>query len=279
MTSRRQLLASIGAIAADRIIAAAPLKFGHRQANMEVAPGPEVFDLARRIPGLDGVELQVFFKNTTLWDDATREPYLAAAKRTGLKIPSIAGIWPPNASLLQPTAEEHLRKAIHVAESLGAVTILAATFEQNCPDMNKEESYGPVVALLQKVSAAAKDAGVVIGLETSNTPEEDRKLIDLVNRPSIRVYYDLDNVERYQHTNQAVPGIAVLGSRIRQVHLKNETRLLADPGRVNWSAAVKALKRIRYNGWFMFETAHTSQDQCVEATKQNIAFVTHQFSS
>ena len=59
-------------------------------------------------------------------------------------------------------------------------------------------------------------------METSNTPADDRKLIDLVDRPSIKIYYDLDNVESYDHTGQAVPGIALLRSRIRQVHLKNQ---------------------------------------------------------
>lgn len=242
-------------------------------------PGPAVFDLAQQIHGLSGVELQVFFKGTTLWDRDNLNSYKRAAERTGLAIPSIAGIWPPGASLLQPTAEEHLRKAIAAAHALGAVTILAACFEQNCPKMDQEQSYGPVVALLEKVSGAAADAGVVIGMETSNSPAEDRKLVDLVNRPSIGVYYDLDNVERYNHTHEAVPGVALLGKRIRQVHLKNEDRLLEQPGRVDWAAAVKALAAIHYPGWFFFETAHSGPRQCIEATQKNIAFVKKNFTA
>lgn len=242
-------------------------------------PGPAVFTLAKQIQGLSGVELQVFFKGTTLWDQETLLGYQRAAKRTGLTIPSLAGIWPRGASLLQPTAEEHLLKAIRAAETLHATTILAACFEQNCPKMGQEESYGPVVALLQKVSGAARDAGVTIGMETSLDPEDDRNLIDLVNRPNVRVYYDLDNVERYLHTGEAVRGIALLGSRIRQVHLKNEDRLLEQPGRVNWADAVKDLAAIGYTGWFVFETSHASPQQCIEATQKNIAFVTRHFVS
>ena len=241
------------------------------------APGPAVFDLAKQIHGLSGVELQVFFKGTKLWDRETLSGYLDAAKRTGLIIPSLAGVWPPGASLPQPTAEEHVRKAIQAAESAHATTILVACFEQNCPKMDQEQSYGPVVAMLQKVSGAARDAGVTIGMETSNSPAEDRKLIELVDRPSVRVYYDLDNVERYAHTNEAVPGIALLKSRIRQVHLKNENRLLEQPGRVNWASAVKGLAAIGYAGWFVFETSHSGPQQCVESTDKNIAFVTRNF--
>jgi sugar phosphate isomerase/epimerase len=276
MNRRQFVLSSLAAVAG----AAAPTpKFGHRQANIVTEAGPAVFDLAKQIHGLSGVELQVFFKGTTLWDKEVLSGYKKAAERTGLVVPSIAGIWPPGASLLKPTAEEHLRKAIQVAESLRASTILAASFEQNCPKMDQEQSYGPVVALLQKVSGAAKDAGVVIGMETSNSPAEDRKLIELVNRPSIRVYYDLDNVERYEHTNEAVSGIEVLGNRIRQVHMKNEDRLLEQPGRVNWAAAAKALAKIGYPGWIVFETSHSGPQQVVEATQKNIEFVTRNFSA
>ena len=282
---RRQFLisslaAAAGAAVARELRAAAPaaLRFGHRQANMVTDPGPAVFDLAKQIHGLSGVELQVYFKGTTLCDAATLAPYKSAAARTGLTIPSIAGIWPPGASLLDKSAEENLRNAIRAAQSLGAVTILAACFEQNCPKMDREESYGPVVTLLQKVSAAARDAGVTIAMETSLTPSEDKQLMGLVDRPNIRVYYDLDNVDRY-HPGTALPGIAVLKSLIRQVHLKNEDRLLEQPGRIDWAAAAKGLAAIGYSGWFFFETSHSGPQQCVQATEQNIAFITRNFAA
>jgi sugar phosphate isomerase/epimerase len=271
------LAAAVGA-AACRGGETTALKFGHRQANMVNDPGPAVFDLAKQIHGLSGVELQVYFKGTTLCDQPTLASYKSAAERTGLATPSVAGVWPPGATLLDGAAEENLRNSIKVAKQLGAVTILAACFEQNCPNMDRESSYGPVVALLQKVSGAARDAGVTIAMETSNTPAEDRKLIDLVDRPSIRVYYDLDNVEKY-HTGASVPGIPILKERIRQVHLKNEDRLLEQSGRVDWASAVKGLAAIGYGGWLFFETAHTSPQQCVEATQKNIAFVSQNFTT
>src|ERR1039458_5187540 len=136
MQRRQFLLFSLTAAAgaaAQRGDAAATLKFGHRQANMVNDPGPAVFDLAKQIKGLSGVELQVYFKGTTLCDRATLEAYQSAAKRTGLIIPSLAGVWPPGATLLQPTAEENLRKAIAAAETAHATTILVVCSEQNCP--------------------------------------------------------------------------------------------------------------------------------------------------
>lgn len=39
------------------------------------------------------------------------------------------------------------------------------------------------------------DAGVVLGLETSLSPADNRKLVDLVNHPAVQVYYDVHNFE------------------------------------------------------------------------------------
>ena len=48
---------------------------------------------------------------------------------------------------------------------------------------------------------------------------------------------------------------------------------MEQPGPVDWAAAVKNLSKIRYSGWFVFETSHTGPAQCIEATEKNIAFV------
>ncbi len=257
-----------------------PLKLGHRQANMTKQPGPGVFEIARRRPGISGVELHVQFEKTTLWERDTLLSYKRGAAEAGLLIPSLAGVWTGGASLVQPgPAEETIRKSIQAAEALQARVILVAAFNQNCPDMEREQSYGPVVAMLQKVGPAAADAGVTLGLETSLDPADDRKLIDLVGHPAVKVYYDADNVERFGHKDAGVPGFAVLGkSRIAQIHVKNEDRLLEEPGRVNWTEAFKVIRGIGCQGWLVFESTHSGPEQCVEATRKNIEFIRRQFA-
>ncbi len=244
-------------------------------------PGPEVFDLARRIPGITGVELQVHFQKTTLWDRDTLEAYRRGAAKTGMQIPSLAGIWAEGASLVKPgPAEEAIRKSIAAAEALKARVILAAAFNANCPRMDQEASYGPVVEMLQKVAGAAAGAGVTLGLETSLSPADDKKLIDLVARPAVKVYYDADNVERFGHKGQGAAGHEIIGkSRIAQIHVKNEDRLLEEPGRVEWTAALQAIRRIGYQGWLVFESSHSGPEQCIESTAKNIAFIRRQLAS
>jgi sugar phosphate isomerase/epimerase len=167
-----------------------------------------------------------------------------------------------------------LLKAIRAAKLIGARVILVAFFRDNCPNMESEASYGPVVELLKAAAGPAADAGTVLGLENSLSPADNKKLVDLIGEESVRVYYDLDNVEFYGHEGQAVPGIALLGKdRICQVHVKNEERLIEEPGRVDWRAAFQAFNGIGYDGWYLFESKHSGPEQLVEATARNISFL------
>ena len=57
-----------------------------------------------------------------------------------------------------------------------------------------------------------------------------------------------------------------------------EERLIEEPGRVDWRAAFAALKKIGYEGWYVFESQHSSREQMVEATERNIAFMREQLA-
>jgi sugar phosphate isomerase/epimerase len=291
--SRRQLtrLASWGAVAAGtgwmtrsasaaKTIAAPqdtriPLKFGHRAANMKMLGNFDVFKMARRIPGLMGVELQVASGNPNLRDMDTVRRYKREANRWGIMIPSVAGPWDPGVSILQSAAaESNLAQSIRVAELLGSSVVLVPFFQKDAPDMSNEASYGPVVQLLQRAAPSAADAGVTLGLENSLSPGDNAKLLKLVNHPSVKVYYDIHNMAHYGHTAEAISGIKLLGrNQICQVHIKNRDRLIEEPGLVDWSAALRALSEIGYAGWYVFESDHKNSDQLIDSTEKNIAFL------
>ena len=283
MITRRQLLAtpvSATALAAvqpgqrQRV----PLKIGHRAASMKMVGDLGLFRLARRIPGLMGVEPQVAQGEPNLWDADNVRRYKWEAHRWGVDIPSLSGIWGRGVSIrTSPVAGIHLLKSIRTAEMLGARVILVAFFRANAPDMNDESSYGPVVELLREAARPARDAGVVLGLENSLSPADNKKLIDLIAEESVKVYYDPHNMEHYGHTDLSVPGIKLLGKeRICQVHVKNEDRLIEEPGRVDWPAAFAAFNEIGYEGWYVFESKHTGPEQLIASTAKNIEFLKSQ---
>ena len=268
-----------GAAAMEEKPALTP-RFAHRQAQMLTEPGQSVFQLAAKIPGLSGVQLQMIWKGTDISDGTRSADLRQQAHDNGVIVPSIAGIWKPGENIFKAdVAERAIGNAIRAASTLGARVILIVMFKENCPDMNNPDSYNPVVSLLRHMSAPALDAGITLCPETSLTPADDRKLIESVDRPSVRCYYDAMNTETY-HPGQGVSGIKTLGPLIGECHLKNGNRRLdQSPSPVNWAAAIEAYRDIHYDHWFCFETEHASSQAVIDDTAANINFVKSHFAA
>jgi len=261
-----------------------PYKIGIRQASLRnprdasksMVGDLDIFKVARDIPGIIGVELQVASGRPNMRDLAVARDYKAQAYRWGLSVPSTAGVW--SSKPWSPDAESELLNSIRATEILGARVMLVAFFGETAPDMTSEASYGPVVSILRKVAPHAEEAGVILGLENSLSPKENRELVDRVGHRAVKVYYDLDNMYHYGHGDQAVAGVELLGlDRIAAVHVKNKGRILKEKWRIDWAAAFQALNEIRYDGWLIFETAHKSHQQCKEMTRDNITFIKEHF--
>jgi sugar phosphate isomerase/epimerase len=236
-----------------------------------------VIKTAASIPGILGVELQVTSGKQNLRDWDVVRKYKQEAERWGIGIPSLAGVWDRGVQLYSPSAADNLKQSIRAAEMLGAKVILVAFFKKNAPDMTKEASYGPVVELLQQTATSAADAGVVIGLENSLSPADNRKLVDLVDHAAVGVYYDPHNMAHYGHGDQAIPGIRLLGKqRICMVHVKNADMLIEQPGLIDWRLAFRAFNGIGYDGWYVYETRHEHLEDCIQDTKKNNLFLQQQ---
>jgi len=141
------------------------------------------------------------------------------------------------------------------------------------PQDGRRASYGPVVELLQKLSPVAADAGIVLGLELSLSLAEHRKFLALIDRPNVRIYWDATGVDSMQHPTEGLQGIQTLGDLICQQHLKNGNKLMEEPGLIEWTKALPAIKASGYQGWLAFETPHATPEACVEQTRKNVAFV------
>lgn len=253
---------------------AVPLKIGIRAASMKMAGNLDVIKTAASIPGIMGVELQVTAGNPNLRDGDTVRRYKREADRWAMHIPSLAGVWDRGVEIGGPAAADNIRLSIQAAEILGSGVLLLASFKEQAPDMSREASHGPIVAMLRKVAPAAADAGVTLGLENSLSPADNARLVDLVGHPAVRVYYDVHNMAHYGHGDQAVTGIRLLGrERICAVHVKNEDKLIEEPGPIDWAAAFHAFAEIGYEGWYVYETRHANIGDCVEDTPKNNAFL------
>ncbi len=251
-----------------------PLKIGIRAASMRMVGDFGVIKTAASIPGILGVELQATGGRINLRDfDAVRH-YKREADRWAMRIPSLAGVWDRGVQIHSPTAMDSVVKSIRAAEMLGSRVLLLAFFRENAPDMTREESFGPIVAMLRETGRHAADAGIVLGLENSLSPADNKKLVDLVDYPAVGVYYDLHNMAHYGHGDQAIPGVKLLGNeRICMVHVKNGSELLSEPGPIDWAATFRAFNEIQYDGWYVYETGHESTEDCIKDTGKNNEFL------
>lgn len=283
--NRRQFLQatlSAGAVASVGVkasaiadwAAASPLKIAHREGNMLRTSSPGVYELAAKIPGLSGIEVQTTRSN--LWDRDTVLAYKRESLRWNMRTVSMGGSLPNGGTLLDAgPCEQSLRKTIRAGEILGAGVVLVPGFRETCPKMDDEASYGPVVQLLKRLAPVAEDAGIVLGLELSLNTDEYVKLLGLVDHPAVRAYWDATGTESMVHNGEGIKGIEVLGgAKIVQMHLKNNRDpLMENPGLVDWSKAWPAIRKSGFEGWFAFETPHASPEACVEETKKNVAWV------
>lgn len=261
-----------------------PYKIGIRQASLRNPDNPEknmvanfdTFRVARDINGIIGVELQVASGNPNMRDMEVARRYKAESHKWGLDIPTTAGVWTGGA--WGPNAILDLILSIQATELVGARIMLIAFFRDNAPDMSDRNSYGPVVDILQSVAPRAREAGIILGLENSLSPADNKKLVDLVGDPTVQVYYDPENMYHYGHEEESVPGIKLLGKeRIAAVHVKNHGRPISYNWRVDWSKALKELTELQYEGWLIFESSHESHAQCVKDTEANIEFIKDHF--
>ena len=255
MTNRRDFLrggfaiASVAASAAftrDSLLAWAaqsPIKLAHREGNMLRTSSPGVYELAAKISGISGIEVQTTRSN--LWDRDTVLAYKRESLRWNIRTVSMGGSLPNGGTLLDPgPCEQSLRKTIRAGEILGAGVVLVPGFRETCPKMDDEASYGPVVKLLKTLAPVAEDAGIVLGLELSLTTDEYVKLLGLVEHRAVRAYWDATGTESMVHNGEGIKGIEVIGAKIVQMHLKNNRDpLMENPGLVDWSKAWPAIRK------------------------------------
>jgi sugar phosphate isomerase/epimerase len=235
---------------------------------------PAVYEMAASIPGLSGIEVQTV--RSKLWERENVLAYKKESNKWGIRTASMGGTLPGGQSITVPgPAEESLRKTINAAEILGASTVMVAGFRETCPKMNDEASYGPTVEMLKRLGPVAEDAGITLALLLSLNVEEHIKLMDLVGHPAVRIYWDGTGTESMVHNGEGVKGFEVLGDRIYQIHMKNGNKLMEEPNvsNVDWTKGWPAIRKLNFQGWYIFETGHASPEACIEDTKRNIAWI------
>lgn len=216
---------------------------------------PASFALAARI-GLDGV--QVDFgrpaegaKTLPLLDPAHQDKILAAAAEQRVAIASLAlGVLNGVPYKSDPLAEQWVLDSVRVLERMKQRVALLAFFSKG-DLVDDEPGIAETIRRLKKLAPRAEAAGVVYGIESWLKAPVLERILDAVNSPSIKVYYDVGNMQKVGEDVGAA--IRRLGrERICEIHLKDYDDLYGK-GSMDFPAVRRALDAIGYRGWLGIE--------------------------
>ncbi len=235
-----------------------------------------VFDTAAKI-GLDGVQLGIprtEQEKLSLRRPEVQEQFRAAAQRAGVQIMGTAcQFGKPLKS--EPVAALVLHDWIEVTHNLGARVMLVPFFgKANIVDVNVKEEFDRVVAVLRELAPRAEKSNVILGLENTLSAVDNRKILDAVGSPAVKVYYDVGNSTNNGH--QVLEEIRALGKEyICEFHIKDGRNLLG-AGKIDMPAIAQAIRDIGYDQWLVLETS--SPTDLVADTKTNLAYVRQVFT-
>jgi hexulose-6-phosphate isomerase len=233
--------------------------------------------------GFDGIELNYDLDNDLSPKAGPRE--LRAIRKTAEKIGiAISGLcsflfWPysltSNDVAKRKRGEELAGLMLEAAHELGTENLLVVPGAVHIPWI-KDHDPVPLErcdrlarAAVARMVPRAEKLGVFLNIENIFfngyllSPGDMNAFVDSFKSKNVRVHFDTGNIMLFQFPED---WIAALGSRIKNIHLKefskNGTdhsldcfRTLLD-GTTNWPAVLEALAKIGYRGYLTFEYFH-----------------------
>ncbi len=220
---------------------------------------PEAFALAARI-GLDGVQVDFGrpkegVTTLPLFGPAQQDKILAASAQEGVAISSLAlGVLNHVAYKGDPTAEQWVLDSVGVMQRMKIRLALLAFFA-NGDLVGDAAGVTETVRRLKKLAPRAEAAGLVYGIESWLKAPELEQILDAVNSPAIKVYYDVGNMQKVGE--DVGTAIRRLGrERICEVHLKDYDDLYGK-GSMDFPKVRTALDASGYRGWLGIEGIKT----------------------
>ena len=249
------------------------MKYGVVQGRLKDEQKDE-FQLAAEA-GFDGVQL-VFGANNheqnVLWTDEGVAELKARAAAAGIAIPSVCGGYYNQRGLADH--DEALRKSgvdvlLHLIDTcadVGMENILIAFFGNGELKEEKQEDY--VVEAMAKCAPKAQERDLILALETTLPAKRFRALVERIDHPFVKIYYDLANPVMWDEN--PAEGLDILGDLVDQIHVKDrgedDGNVQLGTGRVPYPDVVKAIRKIGYDGWLVLETP-AGNDETVENLK------------
>ncbi len=226
--------------------------------------------------GFDGVELPIFGGTP-----AEYKPIRAELDKLGLKCTTVT-ILTKETNAISPDAAvrkkagEWLKTVVEINHVLGSETVVGpyhsaiGEFSGKGPTDDEKKWSADV---LRQAAEFAKSANLMMAIEYLNrfecymltTAAQAVELVKAVNHPNFRTMYDTFHAH-IEEKDQA-SAIRTVAPVLAHVHISENDRGTPGTGQVNWDAAFKTLKEIKYDGWLTIEAFGRALPDLAAATK------------
>jgi sugar phosphate isomerase/epimerase len=223
------------------------------------------FELASKI-GADGVEVDMgglgtreTFENK-LTDAALRDQFIAKHKELGLEISSMAmsGFYAQSFAE-RPNVDRMVQDCIDTMKLMKVKVAFLPLGVQG--DLVKYPHLRPaIVERLKLIAPRAREAGVIIGIETALDAREEVRLLDEIDSSSVQSYFNFANA--LQNKRNLCEELKILGKdRICQIHCTDEDGVwLENNKRLDLHEVKKILDKMKWKGWLVVERSRDASD-------------------
>jgi L-ribulose-5-phosphate 3-epimerase len=223
------------------------------------------FQLTKDI-GADGVEVDMgglgsrpTFDNQLL-KDSVRQQFLDKAKEFNLEIPSLAMTGYYAQSFCQ--RQEFIKSIEDCIQTMKLMNVKVAFLPLGvqCDLVKKPELRDSVVSRLKLAGNMARQAGVVIGVETALDAKGELQLLKDVSSPAIKSYFNFSNAVK--NGRDISKELETLGRKnIIQIHCTDDDGVwLQNDSKIDMPKVKQTLDRMKWSGWLVIERSRDAKD-------------------
>jgi sugar phosphate isomerase/epimerase len=221
------------------------------------------FALAKEA-GLDGVQVSLGKNDVKkgedklpMMDPEKQKAFLEESKKTSLPIVGTClEILHRDNLKAHPDGPKWVEQSIAATAALGTKVILLPFFGKQ--QIKEREEQKATAERLKVLAPLAEKAGVVLGLEDTISAEDNAWILDQVQSPAVKVYYDVGN--SFGQKYDIYKEIVWLGKdRVCQLHIKDNPHYLGK-GDIDMPRYIEAVLKSGFEGWAVLETSSPSKD-------------------
>ncbi len=271
--TRRQFMYGAAAVAATPLFAAkSKIKLGVTDWNLNMSGKPEAVALAASL-GFEGLEISLGRKpggdKLPMADEGIQRQYLDELKKHKIAAAGTClDILHTNYLKSDKLGQKWVADSIPITRKLTAKVVLLPCFGRG--ELKTREEMDYVGDFLREMGPEAAKNQVTLGLENTNSAEDNARILDRAKSDHVKVFYDVGNSTGRGF--DIIKEMTWLGaSRICQFHLKDNPHYLGE-GKIDFPAVMRTIASLGFSGFADLETDSPSHSVPADM-KRNLAFV------